>query len=251
MLVHASLAARHPGLMERLATACTSASTEVCAHPVDLPDSVHWRGGADMVGRVVLVWSSDEVMRMAMATTLVASLARARAAADCWAPGCGLTLVVAGRGAGGLDECVGMAQLEAGVSVRRVLDAKELTDLLCSYADALSRAARAPAQDAAFLQGLTAHDVLHNKGVPKSLRQAWLGALRQLLPESAARAVQAQYPSFRRLYEHLLQAERAGGRPEGDLAEVRVGQKRLGPARSRRLARVLMARREAAGEQLV
>ena len=42
---------------------------------------------------------------------------------------------------------------------------------------------------AAFLAGLTSHDVLHNKGVPRSLQQSWPGALCQLLPETAAVAV--------------------------------------------------------------
>ena len=57
-----------------------------------------------------------------------------------------------------------------------------------------------------------------------------------------ATAVHQAYPSFRRLYAHLKRSEAEGGRPEGCLAELRVqGGKRLGPARAKRLARVLMA----------
>ena len=95
-----------------------------------------------------------------------------------------------------------------------------------------------------FLAGLTAHDVLHNRGVPRGLRAAWVGALRQLLPEAAAAAVADQYPTFRRLYDHLRRTGEIG------LQDVRVGSKRLGPARSRRIHRVLLAAREQAEESV-
>lgn len=93
----------------------------------------------------------------------------------------------------------------------------------------------------AFLAGLTAHDVLHNKGVPKSLRQSWVGALRQILPEAAAAAVAEEYPSFRVIYRRLQRVDGISA-----VADLRVGSKRLGPARSRRLHRVLMAARDEA-----
>ena len=97
-----------------------------------------------------------------------------------------------------------------------------------------------------FLAGLTAHDVLHNRSVPRSLSQSWLGALKQLLPESAASAVHAAHPSFRQLYDHVRQADAAGA--AGGLAELRVGAKRLGPARSKRVRRLLTATQEQASE---
>ena len=107
---------------------------------------------------------------------------------------------------------------------------------------------------------LTAHDVLHNKTVPKSLQASWLGALKQIVPESAALSVHAEYPSFRRLYAYMQRAERDHARRArggggggaavdlGALENVRVGAKRFGPARSRRLYRVIMATREQAAE---
>ena len=66
-----------------------------------------------------------------------------------------------------------------------------------------------------------------------------------LLPTSNSKY--DQLPSFRRTYAHLARSEAEGGKLEGTLAELRVqGGKRLGPARAKRLARVLMATRHEA-----
>ena len=262
-ILHDSLTARHPALKECLAAAgCAYSVREDAALPAY---SVHWvRGDGSSAAalhtlpRLVLVWTSTELVRASGVGTLVPTLGRLRAQAEAWAPGCALSLVVCGRAVPGLELALGTAQLEVGTSARRLLNDRELSELLAMYTLVLQEASGGPSGTApagrpslggslgaAFLAGLTAHDVLHNKGVPRSLQQSWHGALCQLLPETAAVAVAQQYPSLRRLHMHLL---RAG---EGGLQDVRVGAKRLGPARSRRLYRVLLATKEEAAERCV
>ena len=63
------------------------------------------------------------------------------------------------------------------------------------------------------------------------------------MPERAADAVYAAFPSFRRLYESFV----VGGSAES-LADLRVGNQRLGPAKSRKVHRVIMATQEQAFE---
>ena len=267
-ILHDSLTARHPALEGCLAAAgCAYSVREDAALPAH---SVHWvRGDGSSAAalhtlpRLVLVWTSTEVVRASGAGTLVPTLGRVRAQAEAWAPGCALSLVVCGRAVPGLELALSTAQLEVGMSARRLLNDRELSELLAKYTLVLQEASGGPSGagaggtapagrpslggslGAAFLAGLTSHDVLHNKGVPRSLQQSWHGALCQLLPETAAVAVAQQYPSLRRLHNHLL---RAG---EGGLQDVRVGAKRLGPARSRRLYRVLLATKEEAAERCV
>ena len=158
-----------------------------------------------------------------------------------------------------------------GMCARRAPNARELADVLANHTAAIAKAEQAQAEPAAaaagssssaaagpstapdFLAGLTAHDVLRNKGVPKAPSAAWLGALKQILPEAGANAVHAEHPSFRRLYNHLVDAEKPGsGLPmEGRLADIRCANgKRLGPARSKRLAKLIMAGREQAFETM-
>ena len=240
--------------------------------------------------RVSLVWQSAAVMRFATAGTLHPELAKARAAAQAWfhsfsrgsasQPGpnvtlempagapsaCMVSLIVVGQTIAGLEHCLQAAQLELAISVRRAHHVHEVADILCASSAALTagaahgagrrvggRASLGGTAGEAFLAGLTSSDVLHNRGVPKGLRQSWLGALKQVLPEAAATAVALQYPSFRQLHIYLRRADRsrihtcqssnasAHASFIGDLADVRVGSKRLGPARSLRLYRILMA----------
>jgi hypothetical protein len=247
-LLHPTLLAAHAELSTHLTAADVQFdAADSSAQPLL---SARWVAGSHRLPRVLVVWESAEVARLASTGGLVPALAAAQAAVAGWHSDATLSLVVVGRAAAGVEQCLSVAQLELGLSsVRRALHSKELAELLACHTDALAKAQhslRAPddaARDAPdFLAGLTAHDVLHNRGVPKALHASWLFALKQLLPESAAVAVHAAYPSFRRLYSHLIDAERAGREPA--LAELRVaGGKRLGPARSRKLVKVLMASR--------
>lgn len=279
-IVHPSLLARYGELSELPQPPATISG----AHRLELPLTVGWVSFADgasgapsaasaaigavssgpAVGerapRIAIVWEVAQLVRLGASGggALMGEVHRAQMAARAWAGGGSLHLVAAGRSAPGLDGVIDALQLEAGVSVRRVLNGRELVTLLDSYANALTDGARHPACTEGFLAGLTAHDVLRNKGVPRSLAQSWLGALRQVVPESAATAIYAEYPSFRRLYERLRQADAnegtgasasTAGSHVACLADLRVaGGKRLGPARARRLQRVLMAAREQAFE---
>ena len=324
LVLHATLVAQYPGLVARLTDGTDETLVEVDAEAAaPLPKlTAHWTRSSssssnsssnssstaaacrsavsERLPRVVLVWEPTQLMRLATEGHLLPRIANAQAACTTWLAGSTLSLVVLGKGGPGLERCVAALQLEAGLTVRRAVNDKELADLresarrepaLCSLSLSLSpthlfpllsplihlslpstapvsRVASVSAHGAAlasgekrsakhaasgvdaapdFLAGLTSSDVLYNKSVPKSLDAAWLGALKQLLPDSAAVAVHAAYPSFRQLYSHLRQSEASGGKAEGSLAELRLaGGKRLGPARSQRLARVLMATR--AGE---
>ena len=115
--------------------------------------------------------------------------------------------------------------------------------MLAAMGAAMARsAAAAPAE--AFLSGLSSQDVLWNQKVPRGPAEAWLGALKQLLPERSACAVHAAYSSASALFAHY----RTAVDPLADIANLQVGQQRLGPAKSRRLHRVLMATGEQADE---
>ena len=69
------------------------------------------------------------------------------------------------------------------------------------------------------------------------MRGSW-----QVLPESAAKVVCKEYKTYRSLYTHL----RAGteGEAERAIADLTVGKQRLGPAKARKLRRVMMATAE-------
>jgi hypothetical protein len=207
----------------------------------------------DRLPRACLMWGSADVMRQASDGSLLPSIVAAQEAwRGAWLTRCTLSLVVVGKAVAGLERVLDALQLEAGISCRRATDERELCALLTRHGQALVASERAAAKggagsEPAFLAGLTSSDVLRNKGVPKTLPQAWLGALKQILPEAHACAVRDAFPSFRRLYAHLARSEAEGGKLEGTLAELRVqGGKRLGPARAKRLARVLMATRHEA-----
>ena len=206
--------------------------------------------------RLATVWASKALVRAASAGELLPALRRTQAAAEAWSPDCVLTLIVCGVALPALEAAISLAQLELGVSLRRVHSSRALAEHLALCADVLhgagdvshrrrhgtcGRASLGGEAGANFLAGLTPADVLHNKGVPRSLRDAWVGALRQLLPESAALALAAEYPSFARLRTRLVaDGERA-------VQDVHIGAKRLGPARSRRLHRIFTAARADAG----
>ena len=275
-MLHATLAAAHPTLAALIVDATPENATAPLvdvlppASAASLPDSsVHWlrnRSGppggassssavADRCHAVCLVWDASEALRLHAAGALGSRLVAAQAMCRAWHPECVPSLLFVGKNTPGLDRLVAELQLDAGVSARRAVTVRDLADLLHAHGRALARAEKKAAKDVDgqgqpdFLAGLTSADILHNKGVPKTLTMAWLGALKQLLPSSAADAVHAAFPSFRKLYTHL-RANEAAGRPlEGHLADLRVaGGKRLGPARSRRLARLLLAGREEAFE---
>ena len=261
-VVHHSLNERHSALAEALdAAECAHAVTDVAALPLH---SVHWvRRNDSFAGpssssaqptttplpRMVVVWPTAEIVRAARASTLLQTLAQSREQAEAWMPGCALSLVACGHAVPGLDAVLSSVTLELGASARRALNDKELADLLSNYTAALTAGCGGPSSSrgnaaagrlslggstgAAFLAGLTASDVLHNRGVPKNLRGSWLCALQQVLPEAAAAAVAEQFPTLCRLQAHLLEAG------EGGIQDVRVGAKRLGPVRSKRLYRVL------------
>ena len=155
------------------------------------------------------------------------------------------TLVAVGPPPPRLEPVLDAVQLECGISVRRVLNAVELADLLVALGSALSRAAYSSAcGEVAFLSGLTSRDVLFNQKVPRGLSEAWLGALKQLLPERAASAVHTAFPTSQAIYQHYREA----ADPQGAIADLRVGNQRFGPCKSRRLHRILMATREQSEE---
>ena len=231
-------------------TLATHLTSLECKHEVcnEVPDGIqsaaYWVSDdchtgltANRLPRLIAVWTSADVTRMAREGSLMREWARAQSVASEWVPGCTLTIVVAGCATAGLQHVLGAAQLELGLSARRVLNEKELAVLLASYATALRNAERAPTVCEGFLGGLTSADMLDNTAVPRTAAQSWVGALKQLLPESAAVAVHAAYPSFRLLYADLAANPAVA---EARLQDLKVGAKRLGPARSRRLRRVFM-----------
>lgn len=285
VVLHETLVNRYPNMLESLIECSGPSQPEDGSSgggsgmlPVDVlpatcapalpPFTVHWTRNSpaacaaispaaapvsDRLPRACAVWESAEVVRCATSGTLRATISAAQEAwRSAWLPGCTLGLIVVGKTVAGLERCIDAVQLEAGVACRRATSERELCELLTLHGQMLCASEKkdgASASVPTFLAGLTSSDILHNKGVPKSLPQAWLGALKQILPEAHATAVHQAYPSFRRLYAHLKRSEAEGGRPEGCLAELRVqGGKRLGPARAKRLARVLMATREQADD---
>ena len=68
----------------------------------------------------------------------------------------------------------------------------------------------------------------------------------QVIPDRAALVVSHEYPSFRRLYQSYLDA----ADPEGMLANLRIGSKRLGPSLSKRVHHVVMASQDRAFESV-
>ena len=281
VMLHTSLVARYADLPAHLAAANVGAGQSSDGPLSSL--SVHWMadGRRRRLPRVATALESAELMRMAAESRLLPHLQAAQAAASGWTSGCTMSLIVVGKATPGLERTLDGVQLTLGLTARRVLNALELANLLAAHTTAIAsqhaKAAKATLSAAAapgraelsrgeggadasaapdFLAGLTAHDVLHNRSVPRSLHASWRGALCQILPQSAANAVHEAHPSFRRLYDHLLEAQRAAaagsGRPvESALAELRVaGGKRLGPARSRKLIKIIMATREQAFERL-
>ena len=202
------------------------------------------------------------MLRLRAAGVLEAHLRQAQAAATSWRDGIALALVVVGKTAPGLDGCLAELQLELAISVRRVSSELELSQLLASFSRTLAAAAKkwgaagqaggqaGRPEDLIFLGGLYAQDVLANRKsraihrAPRNLSEAWLGALQQIVPDNAARAVYDAYPSFRRLHDGF----RAAQKPEALLENLRVGNQRLGPCKSKKIHRVLTAAQDEAEE---
>jgi len=234
MRICETIVKRHP----TLATALDAASVpfQVCS---GLDSCVRWRDDQTDREAVAAVWEADECMALMRHSTLGDRVSAMQAAAP------GAVLILVGHAAG-LERCASWLSLELGVSVRRAAQPAHLADVLVAVATALSRASAAPKPCEDFLHGLTASDALFNRTKPRDAEGAWLGALRQVLSDNAAGAVHAAYPSFRDLFHHLHTAPDA----REALADVRVGQQRLGPCKARRVWRVLMATREEASDGL-
>jgi len=160
-----------------------------------------------------------------------------------WTGSAPLTLLVVGISPG-IDASIAWLVLELGVAVRRVHQVEKLAHVLASYSSALAR--KPAVQTERFLHGLNARDVRFNKSAPKEEAAMWVGALRQLLPDVASNALHATFPTFRTLYDKFAEGEHA----EGEVADLRSGAHRLGPAKTRKIARVLMATREEAMEHV-
>ena len=239
-LIPRSVLAAHPTLPEELGR-CD------CAHAEAIDGTtpaVRWerldQEGGGLVSYAVLVLGASEVVAHFKAGD---ALSEAVALLGCPR----VTLVATGAPPPGLERVLDEVQLECAISCRRALNDAEVADMLAAIGSALAKAAR-PSDDQPFLAGLSSQDVLFNQRMPRGPSEAWLGALRQLLPERAAAAVHAAHPTISRLYAHYRAAAAAGAEPHAAIAELRVGNQRLGPCKSRRLHRVMMATREQAGE---
>lgn len=239
LVLSQDLVEAYAGLPEQLKAQGTAHELDASA-PVPL--SAHWRKTAGtndvhVTPQLVVVWSAEMLMDRLQSRTLEKAALEAQAG--------GATALVVVNSEPGLEDAVGWLALEVGISVHAIKQ-QELATVLSSFGAALVKAnceQLAPsASKADFLQGLRAKDVLFNKAASASLKAAWLGALRQVLPEGAAKVVSENYKTYRSLYLHL----RAGteGEAERAIADLTVGKQRLGPAKARKLRRVMMATAE-------
>tara|TARA_B110001452_G_C15119856_1_gene390320 strand:+ start:91 stop:876 length:786 start_codon:yes stop_codon:yes gene_type:complete len=240
-LLPRTVLATHPTLPDELGR-CDCAHAEASDGTTR---AVRWErldpeGGGQLAPHAVLVMAATEVVERFKAGD---ALGEVVAQQDCPR----VTLVATGTPPPGLERVLDEVQLECAISCRRALNDAELADMLAAIGSALAKAAR-PSDEQAFLAGLSSQDVLFNQKMPRNPSEAWLGALRQLLPERAAAAVHAAHPTVSRLYAHYRAAAATGAEPHAAIAELRVGNQRLGPCKSRRLHRVMMATREQADE---
>ena len=165
----------------------------------DLP-LVRWRLPNDeLLPHAALVYAGSEIVARAEAgeslSGIVAVLPRT-------------TLVAVGPPPPKLERVLTSVQLECGISVRRVLNVAELAELLAALGAALGRAAsRSDEPEVAFLSGLTSRDVLYNQKVPRGPSEAWLGALKQILPERSALVLHESFPTVRSIYKHYREAD--------------------------------------------
>lgn len=232
-----------------LSAALTELNT---SHQIDsaapVPLSALWvqTAGADHVQpQLIVVWRAAMMMDRVRGGTILETLQRAQAATHRITPPPTLSLILlnSARSPPGLEHAAGWLALELGVSVRAIKQVElgtVLVSLGAMFLKSNSQQLAPSASKADFLQGLRAKDVLFNKAASVTLSDAWGGALRQLLSENAANAVFQKFPTYRSLYHHLCTATD----PECTIADLRVGQKRLGDVRARRLRRVMTATNE-------
>jgi hypothetical protein len=161
---------------------------------------VRWQLPNDeLLPHAALVYAGSEIVARAEAgeslSDIVAALPRT-------------TLVAVGPPPPKLERVLTSVQLECGMSVRRVLNVAELAELLAALGTALGRAAsRSDEPEVAFLSGLTSRDVLYNQKVPRGPSEAWLGALKQILPERSALVLHESFPTVHSIYKHYREAD--------------------------------------------
>ena len=195
-LVDACLVRCFAGLPEELER-CGCVLGEVTSRDVPL---VRWRLPNDeLLPHAALVYTGSDIVARAEAGEslggIVAVLPRT-------------TLVAVGPPPAKLERVLTSVQLECGISVRRVLNVAELAELLAALGGALGRAAsRSDEPEVAFLSGLTSRDVLYNQKVPRGPSEAWLGALKQILPERSALVLRESFPTARSIYKHYREAD--------------------------------------------
>lgn len=195
-LVDACLVRCFAGLPEELER-CGCVLGDATSRDIPL---VRWRLPNDeLLPHAALVYAGSEIVARAEAgeslSGIVAALPRT-------------TLVAVGPPPPRLERVLTSVQLECGISVRRVLNVAELAELLAALGAALGRAAsRSDEPEVAFLSGLTSRDVLYNQKVPRGPSEAWLGALKQILPERSALVLHESFPTVRSIYTHYREAD--------------------------------------------
>ena len=198
-LVDACLVRCFVGLQEELERCgCVLGPAEATSSDVPL---VRWRlpNDDELLPHAALVFAGSEIVARTEAgeslSGIVAALPRT-------------TLVVVGPPPPKLERVLTSVQLECGVSVRRVLNVAELAELLAALGVATGRAAsRSDETEVAFLSGLTSRDVLHNQKVPRGPSDAWLGVLKQILPERSALVLHESYPTVCSIYKHYREVD--------------------------------------------
>ena len=107
-ILASSLTSRFPDLAAHLAAAAVDfGETHHAALP---PHTVHWVCGATRLPRVAIVYESAEVVRLSAGGTLHGELDAAQRAAASFAAGGTLSLIVVGKGAGGLERTLDAVQ---------------------------------------------------------------------------------------------------------------------------------------------
>jgi len=234
-----SLLASSPQLrqdVERLGAGC-----ELVGELPGLPCAASWTIDGQSCARVAVVLEATAMLSKLRDGSLIRWAAALQTAARGCVPAASPHLIVSGS-ASGVEQSIGWLALELGLNVRRAA-AGDIAEVLVAYGAALC--SRKPSTSEEFLHGLCAKDVLFNRAAHKSLSGAWQGALRQILPDSAAGAVYAAFPSFRRLYTHVLTERVANGCSHCTLSDLRVGNQRLGPAKARKIRSLFSTSAEA------
>ena len=203
--------ARLPEECERCG--CVLGPVEVTSSGMPL---VQWRLPNDeLLPHAALVYAGSEIVAWAESGETLSGIVAALPPRT--------TLVAVGTPHPMLERVLTSVQLESGWSVRRVLNVAELAKLLAALGDALARAAsHSNETGASFLSGLTSRDVLYGTSgatkVPRGPSEAWLGALKQLLPERSALVLHAAFPTVSSIYKHYREADD----PQGVLVRFAV-----------------------------